>query len=64
MVLHIAVVISVFLDTRPRTKYSEMRCSTLSYASLAAKAARLACTIVPIVLCNTVYYAVLMMMND
>ena len=27
-------------------------------------AARLACTIVPIVLCNTVYYAVLLMMND
>ena len=26
--------------------------------------ARLACTIVPIVLCNTVYYAVLLMMND
>ena len=27
-------------------------------------AAILACTIVPIVLCNTVYYAVLLMMND
>ena len=27
-------------------------------------AARLACTIVPIGLCNTVYYAVLLMMND
>ena len=27
-------------------------------------AARLACTIVPIVLCNTVYYAVVLMMND
>ena len=25
---------------------------------------RLACTIVPIVLCNTVYYAVFLMMND
>ena len=25
---------------------------------------RLACTIVPVVLCNTVYYAVLLMMND
>ena len=28
------------------------------------KAARLACTIVLIVLCNTLYYAVLLMMND
>ena len=34
---------------------------TIVQASLAAG---LACTIVPIVLCNTVYYAVLLMMND
>ena len=35
-------------------------CTVLLYF----EAARLACTIVPIVLCNTVYYAVLLMMND
>ena len=37
---------------------------TIVQASLAAIAARVACTIVQIVLCNTVYYAVLLMMND
>ena len=41
---------------------------TIVQARLAAlKVARLACTIVPIVpivLCDTVYYAVLLMMND
>ena len=30
----------------------------------AGDSARLACTFVPIVLCNRVYYAVLLMMND
>ena len=34
------------------------------YYTVCCCAARLACTIVPIVLCNTVYYAVLLVMND
>ena len=51
---------------------SEARHNTLYYTvwynrpgeSSCFKAPRLACTIVLIVLCNTVYYAVLLMMND
>ena len=37
---------------------------TVQYSILCRTLARLACTITPTVLCNTVYYAVLLMMKD